>query len=441
MVWTICSIKESRPMKKAYQIDERRAIEKFRAHLQNDHGAIQMILPLAEIAQKLRSGVGQFLLQAQLRLLMLIMEDEIDSMTGPAYQRGGEKEVRRWGHENGSVVINGQKVPVQRPRARDAAGEVKVGSYELFRREEEQQRRVWEAITRGLTTRGYGPTVRECEQSFAIEKSAVSEKFVAMSAQKVKEFLKRDLAKLRLCALLLDGVQVKQQHLVTALSIDEMGRKTILGFHQGASENQAACDGLFSDLVSRGLDFRQLHVNLIDGSKALQTAVRKHCGEASPIIRCQLHKRRNVVGHFAEEDQPGWDRRLANAYDLRSYREAKAALVRLQHELNQVNPSAARSLEEGLEETLTLQRLSVPVDLWKTLRSTNVIESAFSIVRVVCRNVKRWRPGDQIERWVGSGLLIAEKQFRRIDGYRSLPGLLTALNAEVKPSKSSTRVA
>ena len=428
-------------MKKAYQIDERRAIEKFRAHLQNDHGAIQMILPLADIAQKLRSGVGQFLLQAQLQLLMLIMEDEIDSMTGPAYQRGGEKEVRRWGSENGSVVINGQKVPVQRPRARDAAGEVKVGSYELFRREEEQQRRVWEAITRGLTTRGYGPTVRECEQSFAIEKSAVSEKFVAMSAQKVKEFLKRDLSKLRLCALLLDGVQVKQQHLVTALSIDEMGRKTILGFHQGASENQAACDGLFSDLVNRGLDFRQLHVNLIDGSKALQTAVRKHCGEASPIIRCQLHKRRNVVGHFAEEDQPGWDRRLANAYDLRSYREAKAALVRLQHELNQVNPSAARSLEEGLEETLTLQRLNVPVDLWKTLRSTNVIESAFSIVRVVCRNVKRWRPGDQIERWVGSGLLVAEKQFRRIDGYRSLPGLLAALNAEVKPSKSSTRVA
>jgi putative transposase len=428
-------------MKKAYQIDERRAIEKFRSHLQNDHGAIQMILPLAEIAQKLRSGVGQFLLQAQLQLLTLIMEDEIDSMTGPAYQRGGEKEVRRWGHEDGSVVINGQKVPVQRPRARDAAGEVKVGSYELFRREEDQQRRVWEAITRGLTTRGYGPTVRECEQSFAIEKSAVSQKFVAMSAQKVKEFLKRDLSKLHLCALLLDGVQVKQQHLVTALSIDEMGRKTILGFHQGASENQAACDGLFSDLASRGLDFRQLHVNLIDGSKALQTAVRKYCGEASPIIRCQLHKRRNVVGHFAEEEQPGWDRRLANAYDLRSYREAKAALLRLQHELDQVNPSAARSLEEGLEQTLTLQRLNVPVDLWKTLRSTNVIESAFSIVRVVCRNVKRWRPGDQIERWVGSGLLVAEKQFRRIDGYRSLPGLLTALNAEVKSSKSSKRVA
>src|SRR6266700_7155323 len=422
-------------MKKAYQIDERRAIEKFRSHLQNDHGAIQMILPLAEVAQKLRSGVAQFLLQAQLQLLTLIMEDEINWMTGPAYERGGDKEVRRWGNEDGSVVINGQKVPVQRPRARGERGDVKIGSYELFRREEEQQRRIWEAITRGLSMRGYGPTVRESEESFAIDKSAVSEKFVAMSAKKVDELFKRDLGKLRLCALLLDGVEVKQQHLVTALGIDETGRKTILGFHQGASENQAAGDGLLSDLADRGLNFRQFHLNIIDGSKALRAGVRKYCGEASLLLRCQLHKRRNIVGHFAEEEQPAWDRRLANAYDLRSYREAKAALLRLQDELNHVNPSAARSLEEGLEETLTLHRLKVSVELWKTLRSTNVIESAFSIVETVCRNVKRWRPGDQIERWVGSGLLVAERQFRKVIGHRQIPLLLSSMaNAVSKKS-------
>jgi transposase-like protein len=400
-----------------------------------------MILPLAEIAQQLRCGVGPFLLQAQLQLLTLIMENEVEGMSGRRYEHDAAREIRRWGHEDGSVVINGQKVPVHRPRARAPEGEVKIGSYELFRRDEEQQKRIWEAITRGLTTRGYGPTVRESEKAFAIEKSTVSEKFVTMSARKVKELLQRDLSRLRLCALLLDGVEVKQQHLVTALGIDETGRKTILGFHQGASENQAACDGLFSDLAGRGLDFRQLHLNLIDGSKALRAGVRKYCGDSSPILRCQLHKRRNVVGHFADEAQSGWDRRLANAYDLRSYREAKAALLRIHDDLNHVNPSAARSLEEGLEETLTLHRLKVPVELWKTLRSTNVIESAFSIVRVVCRNVKRWRPGDQVERWVGSGLVVAEKQFRRIDGYRALPGLIAVLEAELKQPKTTTRVA
>lgn len=428
-------------MQKAYQIDERRAIEKFRSHLRNDDGAIQMVLPLAEIAQRLRSGVSQFLLQSQLDLLTLIMEDELNWMTGPRYERGGQAGVQRWGHEGGSVVINGQKVPVQRPRARGEQGEVKIGSYELFRREEDQQRRIWEAITRGLSMRGYGQTVRESEESFAIEKSAVSEKFVAMSAKKVAELLKRDLSKVQLCVMLLDGVEVRQQHLVTALGIDEMGRKTILGFHQGASENEVACDGLFADLVKRGLNFRQPHLNIIDGSKGLRLGVRKYCGEQSPVLRCQLHKRRNIVGHFADHEQPGWDRRLANAYDLREFRDAKAALHRVHAELDAINPSAARSLEEGLEETLTLQKLKVPLELWKTLRSTNVIESAFSIVRVVCRNVKRWQDGDQIERWVGSGLLVAEKQFRRIDGYRALPGLIAALEANLSRAKSTARVA
>src|SRR5712671_5361597 len=148
-----------------------------------------------------------------------------------------------------------------------------------------------------------------------------------------------------------------------------------------------------------------------------------------------------VCGHFADEDQPRWDRKLANAYDLREYKEAKAALLRIQRELMEINPSAARSLEEGMEETLTLHRLRVPMELWKTLRSTNPIESAFSIVRVVCRNVKRWRPGHQIERWVGSGLIVAERQFRRIDGYRALPGLISLLEGQRTGTGAKHKVA
>jgi putative transposase len=93
------------------------------------------------------------------------------------------------------------------------------------------------------------------------------------------------------------------------------------------------------------------------------------------------------------------------------------------------NPSAARSLEEGLDETPTVHRLNVPAELRRTLRSRNPIESAFSIVRVACRNVKRWHPGDQRERWLGSGLVVAERQFRRIVGYRALPLFASILEA------------
>ena len=100
-----------------------------------------------------------------------------------------------------------------------------------------------------------------------------------------------------------------------------------------------------------------------------------------------------------------------------------------------LNPSAARSLGEGLEETLTVHRLHLPMQLRKTMASTNVIESAFSIVEQVCRNVKRWHDGDQRERWVGSGLLVAEKQFRRIQGYEQIPALIKELESMV-PAKS-----
>ena len=161
----------------------------------------------------------------------------------------------------------------------------------------------------------------------------MSERFVMASAQKVDALLKRKLHEVRFCALMVDGVEYKQEHLVTALGIDFTGRKMILGFHQGASENQQVCEALLADLAGRGFNFRQPHLNILDGGKGIGAALRKQCGEAGLVQRCQLHKRRNVCGHFADEDQPRWGRKLANAYDLREYKEAKAALLRIQREL------------------------------------------------------------------------------------------------------------
>jgi len=156
-------------------------------------------------------------------------------------------------------------------------------------------------------------------------------------------------------------------------------------------------------------------------------------GEAAWIQRCQVHKRRNVLDHLPEEHKPSVKKKLQNAYAMAEYSDAKRALERLHRELMELNPSAARSLEEGMEETLTMHRLRVPAQLRRTLASTNVIESAFSIVETVCRNVKRWRAGDHIERWVGSGLLVAERQFHKVQGYREIPALLTSMaNAVAK---------
>jgi len=293
------------------------------------------------------------------------------------------------------------------------------------------QKGVWDKMMRGLSTRNYGAVVKEFQQAYGIEKSAVSENFIEASRAKVKDLMERPLGELRLCAVLIDGTPFKDRQMIVALGIGCDGSKTVLGFREGATENATVVGALLSDLIERGLDFTTPRLYILDGGKALHAAVRRHAGEAAFIQRCQVHKKRNVVDHLPDEYKADVRRKLQNAYAMVDYGDAKRALERLHRELMDMNPSAARSLEEGMEETLTVHKLRVPEQLRRTLSSTNVIESAFSIVETVCRNVKRWRAGDQIERWVGSGLLVAQRQFRKVIGFRQIPQLLSSLNNTV----------
>lgn len=356
-------------------------------------------------------------------------------MAGERSQRQPERTASRWGRERGYCVVMGQKVPIQRPRVRTTDDkEVRLGSYEMFHRGEPLTETVWEKLMLGLSTRRYGQAVRQFSEAYGLEKSAISEYFIEASRERLKQMMERRLDKARLCALLIDATPFEGQQMVAALGIGEDGRKTILGIRQGATENATVVGELLGDLVERGLDFSVPRLYVLDGGKALTAAVKKHAGESAAIQRCQVHKRRNVLDHLTEEQRPGVAKKLNAAYTLEEYAAAKQALNTLHRELMDLNPSAARSLGEGMEETLTVHRLRLPMQLRKTMASTNVIESAFSIVERVCRNVKRWHGGDQRERWVGSGLLVAEKQFRKITGYKQIPSLIRELEA-LTPSK------
>jgi putative transposase len=387
-----------------------------------------MILPMADVVGLLQEGVGHLLREAGLALMSLVMEEEVRHLAGERHQQQPDRHVHRWGKEDGYCVVDGQKVPIRRTRLRSKQNrEQRLGSYELFQRSTPLEGAVWDKMMRGLSTRNYGAVVKEFREAYGIEKSAVSDNFIEASREKLKQRLERPLGELRLCAVLIDGTPFRDRQMMVALGIGCDGRKTVLGLREGATENATVVSELLSDLVGRGLDFRVPRLYVLDGGKALAAAVRRHAGEAALIQRCQVHKRRNVIDHLPEQHRPGVKRKLQNAYAMAEYAEAKRALERLHRELMDLNPSAARSLEEGLEETLTVHRLRVPPKLRRSLASTNVIESAFSIVETVCRNVKRWRDGDQIERWVGSGLLVAERQFRRVQGYGEIPLLLASL--------------
>ena len=431
-------------MKRRYQIEQQRAVQQFRRIATEQNPNIQMILPLAEIVGLLQQGVGNLLRQAGLELMHLVMDEEVKSLAGERHQQHQGRRAHRWGKEDGYCVVDGQKVPIRRTRLRTAdKREQHLGSYELFQRSGPMQVSVWDKMMRGLSTRNYGAVVKDFQNAYGIEKSAVSENFIEASREKVKQLMERPLGELRLCAVLIDGTPFKDRQIIVALGIGCDGTKTVLGIREGATENATVVSALLSELVERGLDFSTPRLYILDGGKALHAAVRRHAGEAAFIQRCQVHKKRNVVDHLPDEHKADVKQKLQNAYAMSEYSDAKRALEKLHRELMDLNPSAARSLEEGMEETLTVHRLRVPDQLRRTLNCTNVIESAFSIVETVCRNVKRWQSGDQIERWVGSGLLVAERQFRKVIGHRQIPVLLSAMtNAfSQKPIAKRTAVA
>jgi putative transposase len=430
-------------MKKPYQIETQRAVKRLEEMASDGNPAVQMMLPLAEMVGWLRKGVGELVRQAGLQLMDLLMQEEVRELVGERSQRQAERTANRWGVEHGYCVVMGQKVPIERPRVRTTdAKEVRLGSYEMFHRGEPLTETVWEKLMLGLSTRKYGQAVRQFSEAYGLEKSAISEHFIEASRAKLKVMMEHRLEKTRLCALLIDATPFEGQQMVAALGIAQDGQKTILGIRQGATENATVVGELLGDLMNRGLDFSEPRLYVLDGGRALTAAVKKHAGESAVIQRCQVHKRRNVLDHLTDEQKPAVAKKLNAAYALENHAAARQALNALHRELMDLNPSAARSLGEGMEETLTVHRLHVPMQLRKTLASTNVIESAFSIVERVCRNVKRWHAGDQRERWVGSGLLVAQKQFRRITGYKQIPALIRELEAQapmkiVKPRKAS----
>ena len=422
-------------MKKPYQIESQQAVKRLERMAAEGNPDVQLVLPMAETLGWLRKGVGELVRQAGLQMMELMMEEEVRALVGERSQPQPERSANRWGTEKGYCVVMGQKVPVNRPRVRTTEDrEVRLGTYEMFHRGEPLTETVWEKLMLGLSTRKYGQAVRQFAEAYGLEKSAISEHFIEASRTKLQEMLERKLDKLKLCALLIDATPFAGQQMVAALGISQDGRKTILGIRQGATENATVVGELLGDLASRGLDFSEPRLYVLDGGKALSTAVRKYAGDSAAIQRCQVHKRRNVLDHLTDEQKPSVAKKLNAAYAMEDHASAKLALTQLHRELMDLNPSAARSLEEGLEETLTVHRLHIPAQLRKSLASTNIIESAFSIVERVCSNVKRWHGGDQRERWVGSGLLVAEKQFRRIQGCKQIPILLRELEA-MHPSK------
>lgn len=385
---------------------------------------------VADILTGVQTNLAAELHGIALEVMQAVMEFEITGIAGPKGKHLASRQYSRWGHNPGCVVIEGSKVRCKVPRVLEDESRKAhcLKTYRVFRQGGDLVKRAYRDLIRGISTRRFHEGVEDFVKGYGISASTVSRHMVRATAQKVEELFSRSLGHLELAVLMIDGVDVGGHMVVIALGIDTQGVKHILGLRQGATENTAVAKGLLEDLIERGLAVDRPLLAVIDGAKALRRAVTDVFGASTPVQRCTVHKKRNVLDHVSKSDRAWVSRRMSQAYDEHSEQKARTMLVALAEQLDRDNPDAAKSLREGLDETLTVQRLGLPKALRLSLRSTNIIESANNGVRDRSRNVKRWRDGMQVERWTAASLLETAKSFRRIRGCDHMPVLITGLN-------------
>jgi putative transposase len=389
-------------------------------------------LPLVDLLVDTRTELFELAMRSGLKVFTAMLEEDRTAVCGPRYAHEPDRPASRAGAVRSEVVLGGRKVAIQRPRVRTADGEVVLPTFQTMAHRDPLDRRVVEQMLVGVATRQYARSLEPIPAAIGsrgTSKSAVSRRFVAKTRAQLETWQAAPLDGLDLVALLLDGVHVGEHCLIVALGVAADGEKHALGIWEGSTENAAVCQSLLSNLQSRGLRTDRSLLVLLDGSKALRKAVRDTFGNAALVQRCQIHKLRNILDHLPERQRPWVKAILQRAYRSAEVATATRLLRDLAKRLEVDHPSAAESVREGLEETLTIIALGLADALRRSLSTTNAAESLISRTRHVKRNVKRWRGGQMVLRWVAAGVLEAVKGFRRLKGHKEMPTLVAALRA------------
>lgn len=363
------------------------------------------------------------------------LQQEVELLAGPRYaHRDGRPDVLRHGRQWGSVYLGDQKLPIEVPRVRDRRRgvEIPLATYRGLQQPRRADAGVLRRILAGLSCRDYERCAEAVPEAFGLSASSVSRRYVQASGHQLQEFHQRPLAEHELVALFLDGKTFADDTMVIALGVTQAGRKVLLGFVQTGTENAQTCTAFLTELVARGLRVGDGVLVVIDGGKGLRKAVETAFGAAAAVQRCQWHKREGVVAYLPATQQRRWRAKLQAAYRQPTYEKAKAALLRIRHELVPLNLSAVRSLEEGLEETLTLHRLGVAATLGLSFSTTNCLESVNALVEQRTGKIDHWTNSHQKQRWLATALLDIEPRLRRVKGHGHLAALRRALQQRTK---------
>jgi putative transposase len=390
-----------------------------------------------EAWQEVGASFERFCLTAGIATLATMMEEDAGKLCGPRYGRADGKDAHRWGTTKGKVGFHGGKVEVARPRvrARDG-GEIALPSWEAAMSEDLLGKWALNLMLINVSTRKFGRAVRlpggdiPAAKGAGVSKSAVSRRFVALSAAQMTDWMAADLSKLDLLVIQIDGIHIDEDLiLLAAVGIDGEGKKHPLGVIEGATENAAVVQALLDNLVGRGLDPAVCRLFIIDGAKALSKAIRRTFGRHTPIQRCQVHKARNITERLAKPLHASVRKALRQAWELDDADKAEKLIRNLARRLEREAPGVSGSILEGIDEILTVTRLGLPAELRRSLACTNIIENMNGTIRQVCHNVKRWQDATMALRWTSAGMLEAAKGFRRLKAHKQLPILRGALAA------------
>jgi putative transposase len=414
----------------------------------NGNGALRVAgverLSLEVTLDRAREDLLGLATRSGLEILAAMLERDRERLVGPQRRWDETREAYRYGYDEGAVVMGGRKVRVRKPRVRAASGdgEILLPTWRWATRQDPLDQRTMQQMLVGVSTRSYAknlePPPPGVDRSVAVGRSSVSRRFVAQTTAKVEGFLTRPLGDLAIRTVMIDGTWLGEHLMLVVLGIDEEGQKHILGVREGTTENEGVCRSLLSELVERGLGVECARLFVIDGGKGIRKAIRSVFGPWALVQRCQVHKMRNVLQHLPEREHARVRAAMRGAWSSESEAVAKRKLNTLARQLETQWPSAAASLREGLDETLSVLALGVQGALYRTLRSTNPIENLQSLFKRVTRRVTHWRNGTMARRWAVTGLLDAATRFRRIRGHADMRKLAASLDARVKAAQNGS---
>lgn len=388
----------------------------------------QLLIPLAALV---RGDLLALVHQLGLQAVAAMLEAERTKLCGERYKHDASRRATRAGSTRGELALGGRRVAVKRPRVVDRNGhEVALDTWSELASTDPLDMRALEQMAIGVATRKYArslETLPDGVETRGTSKSAVSRRFVAMTTEKLAEWMARPLGDLDIWAVFIDGIHFGEHIVLCALGIDATGAKHVLGLWEGATENEVACKAMLENLVARGLAPNRSRLFIIDGSKGLRAAIRSHFGRRTLVQRCQVHKVRNVIGHLPDDRHADVRAAMREAYKCTKVETAKRLLNNLARSLQKKHPSAAASLREGLDETLTVMGLGLPARLTRSFSTTNPVENMNGCIRRTTRRVKRWDDGTMILRWVLVGVLEAARGFRRLKGHKDMHVLVARL--------------